>query len=76
MALLIASLISAIVGLSASICFNSMVKTATSWACLSVGGGAFLATLVASVAVIGLFDFTDTRPSTPPQPLNQGGNAE
>ncbi|MFF4054579.1 hypothetical protein ACFYZ0_02145 [Streptomyces sp. NPDC001708] len=62
LALVIAALVSAIVGLVASICLDNMVEAATGWACLALGGGVFLAVFLASVAVIGLFEFSDSRP--------------
>ncbi|KPC89331.1 hypothetical protein ADL35_02530 [Streptomyces sp. NRRL WC-3753] len=66
LALLIAGLVSAIVGLVAAICADNMMNDATGWVCLAVGSAAFVAAFGLAATVIGQFHFTDTRPTQPP----------
>ncbi|MEX1655482.1 hypothetical protein ABZ960_20235 [Streptomyces pseudovenezuelae] len=62
LAVVIAALVSAIIGLVASICLDNMVESASGWACLALGCGVFVTMFLVSVAVIGLFEFSDSRP--------------
>ncbi|MBO7935363.1 hypothetical protein JTP77_005270 [Streptomyces sp. S9] len=68
LALAFAGLLSIIVGLVAAITLDTMEKSASGWACVGVGSAAWAALFFGSVGVIGLFEFTDTRPvAAPPQ---------
>ncbi|MFE3854788.1 hypothetical protein ACFXPN_27105 [Streptomyces griseorubiginosus] len=66
LALLVAFLISVIVGLGAAFLMKCMVDATSSRQCLALGGGVFLGVFFGSVKVIDLFDFPDTRPPAPP----------
>jgi hypothetical protein len=68
LALFVAFLISIIAGLSAALAMNNMVEDASGWACLGLGCAVWLAMFFGSAGVIGLFEFTDTRPK-PESPL-------
>ncbi|MEU5039565.1 hypothetical protein [Streptomyces griseorubiginosus] len=66
LALLVAFLISVIVGLGAAFLMKSMMDDASSYRCVALGGGVFLGVFFGSVKVIDLFDFPDTRPPSQP----------
>jgi hypothetical protein len=73
-ALFVAFLIAVTAGLAAALAMDNMVEDASGWACLAVGCGSWLAVFFGSATVIGLFEFTDTRPTVPPQaPPNSSG---
>ncbi|MFJ4204265.1 hypothetical protein ACIP2Y_32175 [Streptomyces sviceus] len=71
LALLVAFLISVIVGLGAAFLMKGMVENASTWQCLALCGAVFLCVFFGSVEVIDLFDFPDTRPSAQP-PAGEG----
>lgn len=60
--LFVAFLIAIIAGLAAAFAMDKMVDGVSGWACLACGCGAWALLFFGSAGVIGLFEFTDTRP--------------
>ncbi|MGW1040074.1 hypothetical protein [Streptomyces sp. NPDC002547] len=60
-------LIAVIAGFVAGVTLAGLVHDATAWMCLTTGAFVWAVVLSAVIKIIGIFDFSDTRPPAPPQ---------